>query len=320
MARKTGLVVVRCGDNSLHPGWLGENRTWDLAVSYFGSDAEREFSGADYVHRFKGGKWDGLFDFFRQNPQTLDAYDYFWLPDDDIAATPETVEKLFQTIAENKFELAQPGLSHGSYSSHLVVLSNPAFQYRLVNFVELMVPVLSRSLLREVLPLFAQTRSGFGVDFVWQRFVSDPLTKVAIIDEAAVTHTRPAGGALHTMISKEGHVSAREEQDIFLAPYGDKVRGGDFIEATLGGKLKTGQIVTQRPLAATVAALGWLSKPFGNCGFTKELSLVSFLAWNYRQWYNSLARPLQLSPLAPIYQAPANAQAGVLNENPGAVR
>src|SRR5947209_7377435 len=36
------LVIVRAGDESLHPQWTDSlaTRGWDLAVSYFGTDAE----------------------------------------------------------------------------------------------------------------------------------------------------------------------------------------------------------------------------------------------------------------------------------------
>jgi hypothetical protein len=39
---KQHLVVVRAGDNSLHPHWLAGDgdRTWDLVVSYFGDDPD----------------------------------------------------------------------------------------------------------------------------------------------------------------------------------------------------------------------------------------------------------------------------------------
>lgn len=61
-----GLAVVRCGDSSLHRNWVMGRRHFDVGVSYYGSDSAAEFPEADYVHRCKGGKWDGLFLFFEQ--------------------------------------------------------------------------------------------------------------------------------------------------------------------------------------------------------------------------------------------------------------
>lgn len=297
MPERRGLVLVRCGDRSLHSNFVSDSRSWDLAISYYGADAERQFPDARYVHRLKGGKWDGLFNFFKVYPEALERYDYFWLPDDDIAATSRDVDLLFDLMRRYNFELAQPSLSQDSYLSHLITLTNPAFAFRYTNFVELMAPILSRTMLKKILPLFAQTRSGFGIDFVWQRFVGDPLREVAIIDDVVVRHTRPVGGALHNMITSEGFMSARQEQDVFLAPYGDVVK----IESTLGGKLKNGRMITQRHVAACAAALGWSSKPSGNRGFTGPITAMQFLRWVLRHLYFSLCTAPQIDKIEPIY-------------------
>ena len=292
MPDRRGLVVVRCGDESLHPAWVSSDRTWDLAVSSF-SRLDRPYPEADYVHRFRGGKWDGLHDFFSSFPETLDAYDYFWLPDDDIAAEPSAVNGLFEAMRRYGFELAQPSLSPSSYLSHLITLTNPAFEYRTVNFVELMAPALSRSLLHKTLPLFATTRSGFGVDFIWQRLVSDPPRQVAIVDSMSVTHTRPVGGALHRMLESQGMTAARQEQDQFLERHGGRITR----EATIGGRLRSGQFVRSQRLAATIAALGWMSRPSGNRGFAAPIAVPRFLWWTLRHWLFSVTSPLNIDRL-----------------------
>ena len=220
MSAKPVLVILRCGDKSLHRDWCSADQSWDLAASYFGDDAALAFPEATYVHRYKGGKWDGIFDFCRNHPEVMDKYDYFWFPDDDIAADPQSLERLFKIVADNRFELSQPSLKVGSYVSHLITLHNCLFQFRNVNFVELMVPLVSRNVFQKILPLFQKARSGFGIDFVWNQFTSDPSRSVAIIDAVQVEHTRPVGGALHKMIKASGVASPQQEQKAFLAAYG----------------------------------------------------------------------------------------------------
>jgi hypothetical protein len=296
MTRNRNLVVLRCGDQSLHPGWIGPDRNWDLAVSYFGSQDDRQFPEANFTHRFKGGKWNGIFAFFQTYPETLEQYDFFWLPDDDIEASCQRIETMFQTVKTYGFELAQPSLSHGSYLSHLLALNNPYFVYRRVNFIELMVPVLSRKLLIKTLPLFEGTRTGFGMDYVWHRFTTDPTQKVAILDNVAVKHTRPVGGALHKMLRAEGLDPAQQELAIFLEPYGDPGTS----EAILGGLLSTGLRIRSPLIARLIAAVGWSSRPIGNLDFANSVQVWRCLERIARNFLKTTLKPPILKPIEPI--------------------
>jgi hypothetical protein len=297
MATARNLIVLRCGDDSLHGGWVTSDLqpNWDLGVSYFGANETRNFPEARYSHKFKGGKWNGIYSFFDSFPETLESYDYFWFPDDDIEASCAQINHMFRMMETYDFELAQPSLSSGSYLSHLITLSNSWFAYRSVNFVELMVPVFSRSLLVKTLPLFKTTRSGFGMDFVWHRFTTNPIKKVAILDDVQVTHTRPVGGALHKMLKTEGVTPARQEQDIFLRPYAD----AGTTELVLGGLLHNGVYVSSGLLARLIAVVGWSLHPFGHKGFTKPITAWRFWVWVARHFLTATFHPVSLTRIEP---------------------
>jgi hypothetical protein len=213
------LAVVRCGDASLHYSWSGEGRRFDIGISYFGDDAEKTFPEARFVHRCKGGKWDGLYSFFGQFPDCVKEYEYFWFPDDDIAADVEAVNRLIEIREEHKLVVCQPSLDDHSYWSHLITLRHPRFILRHTNFVEIMVPLISRAILQRTLPMIENTRSGFGMDFVWPKMAADITGGVlssAIVDSVCVRHTRPVGGSLHKMMQKiDGH-SVLDEMRIAL--------------------------------------------------------------------------------------------------------
>lgn len=250
MARS--LVVVRAGDTSLHPGWLvGATPEWDLAVSYFGNDANKTFEAARYVHRCKGGKWDGLHAFFMEFPAAAMAYDYFWLPDDDIQADAPTINALFASIRRHSLELAQPGLTSSSYFKHPITLANPLFKLRYATMIEIMVPILDRRLLNLILPLFAVTRSGFGLDYAWHRLTTDPAQRAAILDEITVTHTRPIGrhlaGALRA-ISTDPEI----ERADMTARMGIKA----YHAIAFGGVMRNGRTVSSRGRCALLQVLG----------------------------------------------------------------
>jgi hypothetical protein len=209
------LAVMRCGDESLHPGWSGEGRRFDLGVSYFGDDSTRDFPEADYIHRGKGGKWEGLLDFFREFPEVIEKYDYFWLPDEDISTDVDTVNALCRIASDYSLEVCQPSLDVNSYYSYLITLRHPSFKLRYTNFVEIMMPFISRAVLKEMLPMFENKRAGFGLDFVFPlvaaKVSGDGERSTAIIDCISVCHTRPVGGPLHKMIEQAGGPTPLDE-------------------------------------------------------------------------------------------------------------
>ena len=212
------LVVLRAGDGSLHPNWLAGSRDWDLAISYYGLDEQKVFPEASYLHRYRGGKWDGLRDFFASHPDVIERYDYFWLPDDDILTDASSINKLFELMKQYHLELAQPSLTANSYFSYLVTLKCPCFSLRYTTLVEIMAPILTRSHLIKVLPYFEITQSGFGLDLIWHRLTSDPACKAAILDQVSIVHTRPVSGAAAEQL---GHqlVSRWKEKEDFMAQW-----------------------------------------------------------------------------------------------------
>ena len=217
---RRNLVVVRAGRNSLHPMWLdgpGE-RNWDLIVSSY--DPEAHFKPHDEVQSVlkRGGKWDGLYALFADS-DLLSRYDYFWLPDDDIAATTQDINAIFDAMRHYKLEVAQPSLKRDSYFTHFVVMQCPGFTVRYINFVEIMVPCLTARLLGLVLEDFRDSESGFGMDAIWTRLSDDPRYKAAILDSVAVRHTRPVGKLLRSKMAERGK-DPYEEQAALRARYG----------------------------------------------------------------------------------------------------
>lgn len=213
--RKKGLAVVRCGDASLHNQWAQKTQSFDVAVSYFGNDAEKKFPEARYVHRLKAGKWDGIYAFFQAYPELCAAYDYYWFPDDDLALSAETADAMLALGESKGLDLFQIALDRNSYFTHLLTLQITGNHLRTTNFIEIMAPILSRRLFQRALPGFANTRTGFGLDFLWPQMVEDlrggDRYGCAIIDSLTMTHTRPIGSALKALVASDGGRSGRDE-------------------------------------------------------------------------------------------------------------
>lgn len=214
LGHSRNLVLSRIGTGHRLQGLLGierSKRNWDLALSIYDERRFRESDCVEYTHRYAGGKWDGIHAFFNANPGLTDAYDFFWLVDDDIEATAKQVDEIFSYVRSRGFEIAQPALTLDSFYSHRLTLQCPLFSHRHTNFVELMMPVLSRNVLQQVMPFFRNTRSGLGLDWLWYRFVSNPAESVAIIDAIAVPHRRPLNQHLRGRMEKAG-LSAHDER------------------------------------------------------------------------------------------------------------
>lgn len=212
---KPNLVVVRAGAKSLHADWLDapyEARSWDLIVSYFDDAAYRAHTPQPGVQAIliKGGKWDGLFKTFAQFTQHSD-YARIWLPDDDIATTGTDISAMFAQAQAHDLAVCQPSLTPDSYFSHFLFMTCPGFSLRYTNYIEIMIPCLSAELFAQALPLFEETMSGFGLDYIWCRLPAAGRYKAAVLDQIAMHHTRPVGSQLRgAVVDKKGE-SAKEE-------------------------------------------------------------------------------------------------------------
>jgi hypothetical protein len=209
---RRNLVIARVGAASLHPQWVDDDapRNWDLRLCPF--QPIGDVAAGDVI---AGPKWAGL----RELLTTWDgwrAYDYIWLPDDDIAASQSTINRMFDLAATVGLDLFAPALDERSHYAHFDTVRNPHFFGRWVGFVEIMVPGFSRAALERLLPTLDEsvTGWGWGLDSVWPKVLD--YRNVGIIDATAVTHTRPVG----EMRDRDLHRRVHEESDRLLARYG----------------------------------------------------------------------------------------------------
>lgn len=214
------LVVVRAGDDSLHPQWTHDlaTRDWDLAVSYYGDHPERyRDAGATRIDG-KGLKWIGLHDFFTRDA-FWQRYDFIWCPDDDLAITQDGISRLFASMAALGLLLAQPALSWASHYSHAVTVRHPSFKVRMTDFVEIMAPCFERRFLEACLPTMRACQSGWGLDWVWPRLQPQGTQRCAVLDDVEMTHTRPVGGPTYARLRQMG-IDPRAELAAVTQPFG----------------------------------------------------------------------------------------------------
>ena len=210
------LVVVRAGRTSLHPRWLrGAALNFDLLVAaYEETPAVPPSPGIRQIF-LPGRKIEGYHRLFTEWPELLRRYDQIALFDDDIDGDSTTINRLFAEGNRYSLELYQPSLTWDSYISHGMVLRNPVTRLRFVNFVEMMCPVFSASMLTRALPLFS-VKLETAIDLLWCRLLDEAWCKFAVIDVASVRHTRAVGKDR----AKQGFVGSNAEYQNVI----DKVR------------------------------------------------------------------------------------------------
>lgn len=197
------LVVARSGEKSLHMNWLKDaTPNFDLVVTFYGNSIPDSWSNTNESYDIipiKGGKWRGLYQYFKSTDQWRE-YDYILLPDDDLLCSAFEINRLFEIAKHTKVDLCQPALDGNSYFSHVITLKHESFNYRLTNFVELMIPCLSRRMLEATLELFDESNSGWGMDrYWWELICRHDFMIPMIFDDVTITHTRPVGSAGHGM-------------------------------------------------------------------------------------------------------------------------
>lgn len=197
--RRKNLVILRAGDDSLHHGWIAQpDRDFDLFVSYYGKTQGQHQASADYYEMRPGPKWPCIAELLQHHPWLVDRYDAFWFPDDDIAATTDTINRMFALFHGFQLSLAQPALTRDSYYTWDTLLQQPDYMLRFCRFVEVMVPIFDRAALKACVHTFAESRSGWGLDWLWPQLCGKGRPdSIAIIDATPVRHTRPLGGSLY---------------------------------------------------------------------------------------------------------------------------
>ncbi|REK19450.1 MAG: DUF707 domain-containing protein [Planctomycetota bacterium] len=218
-SQRRNLVISPIGPGSVHASWLSqpEERSFDLFLLHYGDQPDYGRAEADHYLSRKGFKWELIDHVVAEHRAVLDQYDYIWCPDGDICADTATVNRLFALMRQYDLQLAQPAIAAGEIS-YQVLRAKPGVVLRYTPFVEVMCPVFTRQTLLDVQPTFAESRSGWGLDLLWPRYVEP--RRMAVLDAAGVEHTgRLFRGENYRNLDKLG-VSPGEELARIIAKHG----------------------------------------------------------------------------------------------------
>ncbi len=190
-ARRSCLVFVQT--NGEHREELHDPaRGYDLMLNYY-QPPQQPPRPAEFVFVQNGTKTTAISKLLDERPEVFEPYDYVLFLDDDIELSPAQLSEFFATMKTHRLDLAQPALAAGSYGSFPALFQKAGSPgLRRVNYVEIMMPALSRRALFATRDCFRQGISGFGVDaLVGEKVRQDFGPHVAVIDSVAARHERP---------------------------------------------------------------------------------------------------------------------------------
>lgn len=144
------------------------------------------------IIREKGLRWHFLKKYL--TPEICNRYDYIFVWPDDIDIIDFNPCKFLKIVRENNLQLTQPALTHDSYFTWEITLRNEKYALgRYVDFVEIMVPVLTRQAWECFWNMIESDKNywGWGYDF-FARSVCG-YKNMGIIDCMPVRHLRPVG-------------------------------------------------------------------------------------------------------------------------------
>ena len=229
--RRRNLVVLRADRSSLHTSWdrniANFDRTWDLCVSWYDREEPLDLGTCEYLAYQRDDRKFGAINSLFQPESRLWAYEQIWLPDDDLQTSWRDINRLFEICRRYELQLAQPSLKSNSFVNHPVTAQQPEYILRHTNFVEAMCPLFSRDALKLCLPSFNGAVLGYGLDHIWPRLLGMVHTRMAIVDDVTVAHTRP-------LASNYDPLKARAEEEQIRSLY-----RAFTSYSTVGGLLKS---------------------------------------------------------------------------------
>lgn len=156
----SALLVTRIGPRSLHPRWLGGTRQFDVLLSAW-DPALPVVEGVHFEH-CPGYRFKGYAGILRDHRGLWLRYDYICFMDEDI-------------------------------DTDCASLQQPAFRFRHVNFLEMMLPVFRSNALKRIAPLYDLGRES-GIDLIWCNLLAGRLADSPCLMKSPCATARQSGG------------------------------------------------------------------------------------------------------------------------------
>ena len=186
--QKKYLLFSSVGNNSVHEQWLDCNRDFKTVLYYWDEGTAPSTQNIDELVVKKGFKYPNFHHYYIDHKEEILNYDAVFIPDDDLRISCEELNRLFKVFSTNQLWLAQPSLDRDSHYSWPITLQAEDSILRYTNFVENQAAIIDPRKLELYEDVFAEAKTGFGVDFILTHKLNYPVDKIAVIDTVSVHH------------------------------------------------------------------------------------------------------------------------------------
>lgn len=220
--QRRNLVFVQSGADyktNLHV----EHRSFDILLNYY-EPCSCIQQQCEVVTQQRGTKVTAVRKLLEAMPEILLRYDYVLFLDDDVAISPEAIEKLFDVMERENIDIAQPALSENSVT-YFEDLKQPRVGpgVRYLSAVEIMMPALSKRALERCGWAFSAGISGWAVDLLLSAKVQAAFaTRAAVVGACVAEHLRPydtENGRFYRFLQDNG-IDANVEAGAIALRYG----------------------------------------------------------------------------------------------------
>ena len=185
--------------------WLEDsNRNYDVVFYYYKKPSENY--DIEYSKYKKGFKFENFTDYASKND--ISEYKAVWVVDDDIQINTKDINKMFEIFTKYGLDLGSPSFSKDSYTYWIDILGNKKNNIlHYTNFVEVNTPIFSQKGLNTCLSTFNNSKTAWGVDYIWSKLLN--FENIGVIDEVEVYNSPEELSALdetkETGLIREDH-------------------------------------------------------------------------------------------------------------------
>jgi hypothetical protein len=175
-----------------HWRWVHEERNYEVIAVQYGDFVLEEFT-YDHIIKMKGFKWPIIKELSKQFDMT--KWNYIGFYDDDVILDWKKMNRSFEIAKDKNFKAFQISLEKGSESQYPCTQQMNGISYTYTNFIEIMCPVISTSVLPQFIELANayDVYTGWGLDYVLAEYLN---IKPAVIHEISMFHPpRPDTGS-----------------------------------------------------------------------------------------------------------------------------
>jgi len=194
---KENLVFLSVGDNTqFHNLYTDNKMNYDIYTIYYGNNDEnfnKYKSKIHFIEKRKGSKFQNFHYFYNKYPNIITNYKRFFIVDDDIIMNVEDINKIFDISKKYNLSICGPSFSDTGLISHEITKYKPNRLLTYTNFVEVNVPLFSKSAIDNLMKSYDTTLIGWGIDFlaIWCNG-KDKKKEYAIIHSVKCVNPHPS--------------------------------------------------------------------------------------------------------------------------------